>query len=157
MTAGSPFLPDAVDRELLKELQRDGRQSVAELARLVHMSHSAVAERVRRLEEAGVVLGYRARIDPVRLGYSLLAFLRLRPASTQHKPLHELLAETPEVLEAHHVTGEDCFILKTVATSMQHLEQIAGKLGTLGSVTTSIAYSTPVPERAIEAPARPEA
>jgi Lrp/AsnC family transcriptional regulator, leucine-responsive regulatory protein len=152
MTATSPFVADAVDRALLAELQRDGRQPVAELARRVHMSNSAVAERVRRLEEAGVIQSYRAVVDPERLGFSILAFLRLRYPSSQYQPLHELLAKTPEIVEAHHVTGDDCFILKVVATSMRHLEQVSGRIGTLGSVTTSVAYSSPVPGRAIEAP-----
>jgi Lrp/AsnC family leucine-responsive transcriptional regulator len=116
------------------------------------MSGSAVAERVRRMEEAGVIRGYRAVIDPERLGYGILAFLRLRYPSSVYKPLHDLLAETPEVVEAHHVTGDDCFILKVVATSMRHLEQVSGRVGTLGSVTTSVSYSSPFPTRAIAAP-----
>ena len=117
------------------------------------MSNSAVAERIRRLEETGVIRGYRAVIDPERLGYAILAFLRLRYPSSRYEPLHDLLAQIPEVVEAHHVTGDDCFILKVVATSMRHLEQISGTIGTLGSVTTSIAYSSTVPTRAIEPPA----
>ena len=143
---------DTVDRALLAELQRDGRQSIAELARSVHMSNSAVAERLRRLEESGVIAGYRAVVDPERLGYGILAFLRLRYPSSKYEPLHELLADTPEVVEAHHVTGDDCFILKVVATSMRHLEQVSGRIGTLGSVTTSVSYSSPVPPRAIVPP-----
>jgi Lrp/AsnC family transcriptional regulator, leucine-responsive regulatory protein len=152
MPANPPFTADAVDRALLAELQRDGRQSIAELARTVHMSGSAVAERVRRLEDAGVIAGYRAVIDPERLGYGILAFLRLRYPSSTYGPLHELLAQIPEVIEAHHVTGDDCFILKVVATSMRHLERVSGEVGTLGSVTTSVAYSSPFPTRAIAAP-----
>lgn len=152
MTANPPYVTDSVDDTLLAELQRDGRQSIAELARRVHMSNSAVAERVRRLEESGVIGGYRAVIDPERLGYSILAFLRLRYPSSVYTPLHDLLAQTPEVVEAHHVTGDDCFILKVVATSMRHLEQISGRIGTLGSVTTSVSYSSPFPTRAIVPP-----
>jgi Lrp/AsnC family leucine-responsive transcriptional regulator len=152
MTVTSAFAVDSTDRSILAELQRDGRQSIAELARTVHMSNSAVAERVRRLEEAGVITGYRAVIDPERLGYGILAYLRLRYPSSQYKPLHDLLAEIPEVIEAHHVTGDDCFILKVVATSMRHLEQISGRVGTLGSVTTSVSYSSPFPTRTIVPP-----
>ena len=152
MAVTLPFTADNVDRALLAELQRDGRQSVAELARRVHMSNSAVAERIRRLEEAGVIAGYRAVVDPDRLGYGILAFLRLRYPSSQYQPLHELLADIPEVVEAHHVTGDDCFILKVVATSMRHLEQVSGRVGTLGSVTTSVSYSSPFPTRPIVPP-----
>src|SRR5690242_8843723 len=152
MAVTFPFVADAVDRALLAELQRDGRQSIAELARTVHMSNSAVAERIRRLEEAGVIAGYRAVVDPDRLGYGILAFLRLRYPSSQYQPLHDLLADIPEVVEAHHVTGDDCFILKVVATSMRHLEQVSGRVGTLGSVTTSVSYSSPFPTRPIVPP-----
>lgn len=152
MTVTSTFAVDSTDRSILAELQRDGRQSIAELARTVHMSNSAVAERVRRLEEAGVITGYRAVIDPERLGYGILAYLRLRYPSSKYKPLHDLLADIPEVVEAHHVTGDDCFILKVVATSMRHLEQISGRVGTLGSVTTSVSYSSPFPTRTIVPP-----
>jgi len=152
MAVTSPFVADNVDRVLLAELQRDGRQSIAELARTVHMSNSAVAERLRRLEETGVIAGYRAVVDPERLGYGILAYLRLRYPSSQYAPLHELLADIPEVVEAHHVTGDDCFILKVVATSMRHLEQVSGRVGTLGSVTTSVSYSSPIPTRSIVPP-----
>ncbi|MFF1632303.1 Lrp/AsnC family transcriptional regulator [Leifsonia sp. NPDC058248] len=154
MAGDSTVSTDSIDDALLAELQRDGRQSIAELARSIHMSNSAVAERVRRLEEAGVIGGYRAVIDPERLGYSILAFLRLRYPSSVYTPLHDLLAKTPEVIEAHHVTGDDCFILKVVATSMRHLEQVSGTIGTLGSVTTSVSYSSPFPARPIVPPAQ---
>ncbi len=149
MTAVPPIELDATDGRLLAALQDDGRQSIAELGRRVSMSASAVAERVRRLEEAGVITGYRAVVDPQRLGYGILAYLRLRYPSSVYGPLHDLLAATPEVIEAHHVTGDDCFVLKVIATSMRHLEQVSGRIGTLGSVTTSIAYSSPVPARPI--------
>lgn len=140
---------DSVDVAILAELQRDGRQSMTELGRRVRMSSSAVTERVRRLEESGVIGGYRAVVDPELLGFSILAQLRLRYPSSVYEPLHRLLAEIPEVIEAHHVTGDDCFVMKVVATSMRHLEQIGGRIGALGSVTTSVVYSSPVPGRAI--------
>jgi Lrp/AsnC family leucine-responsive transcriptional regulator len=149
MAAIPPLDLDATDARLLAALQADGRQSIAELGRRVSMSASAVAERVRRLEEAGVITGYRAVVDPERLGYGILAYLRLRYPSSTYAPLHALLADIPEVIEAHHVTGDDCFVLKVIATSMRHLEQVSGRIGTLGSVTTSVAYSSPVPARPI--------
>jgi Lrp/AsnC family leucine-responsive transcriptional regulator len=152
MAMESTYSTDAVDDRILKELQNDGRQSIAELSRAVHMSNSAVAERVRRLEEAGVIQGYRAVIDPERLGYGILAYLRLRYPSSVYGPLHDLLESIPEVIEAHHVTGDDCFIIKVVATSMRHLEQVSGRIGTLGSVTTSVSYSSPLATRPIVPP-----
>ncbi len=143
------FSPDATDWHILDVLQREGRASFAELARAVAMSPSAVTERVRRLEEAGVIQGYAAVVDPERLGLPILAFVRLRYPNGNYKPFHDLVAATPEILEAHHVTGDDCFVIKVTARSMRHLEEISGKIGTLGSVTTSVVYSSPLPRRAI--------
>lgn len=152
MSVKIPFVSDRIDSAILEALQVNGRQSIADLARAVNMSHSATAERVRRLEDAGVISGYTAQVDPERLGYSVLAFVRLRYPSSKYEPLHKLLASLPEVVEAHHVTGDDCFIMKVVATSMKHLEQISGKIGSLGSVTTSVVYSSALPTRPLLPP-----
>jgi Lrp/AsnC family leucine-responsive transcriptional regulator len=154
MTTVSPdgLSPDATDWRLLDALQRDGRASYAELAREVAMSPSAVTERVRRLEEAGFVRGYTAVLDPERLGLTVLAFVRLRYPTTNYKPFHDLMAVMPQVLEAHHVTGEDCFLLKVAARSMRDLETQVGRIGTLGAVTTNVVYSSPLPGRALRAP-----
>lgn len=143
------YTPDATDWRILDALQEQGRASFAELARAVSMSASAVTERVRRLEETGVIAGYTAVVDPERLGLPVLAFVRLRYPHGNYKPFHALLDATPEVLEAHHVTGDDCFVLKVAARSMKHLEEISGKIMTLGSVTTSVVYSSPLPRRSI--------
>ncbi|MEW2349205.1 MULTISPECIES: Lrp/AsnC family transcriptional regulator [unclassified Streptomyces] len=150
--SSAPFSPDATDWRLLDALQRDGRASFAELAREVAMSPSAVTERVRRLEEAGFVRGYTAVLDPERLGLGVLAFVRLRYPTTNYKPFHDLMAVMPQVLEAHHVTGEDCFLLKVAARSMRDLETQVGRIGTLGAVTTNVVYSSPLPGRALRAP-----
>ncbi|CAL9358936.1 Lrp/AsnC family transcriptional regulator [Streptomyces sp. NPDC030392] len=143
------FSPDATDWRILQLLQTDGRVSFADLARAVSMSASAVTERVRRLEEAGVITGYAAVVDPEALGLSVLAFVRLRYPNGNYKPFHDLLEATPEILEAHHVTGDDCFVLKVAARSMRHLEEVSGKIGALGSVTTSVVYSSPLPRRPV--------
>ncbi|MFF3561176.1 Lrp/AsnC family transcriptional regulator [Streptomyces sp. NPDC002574] len=140
---------DATDWRLLDALQRDGRASYADLARAVGMSASAVTERVRRLEEAGVITGYSAVVDLDRIGRPILAFVRLRYPHGNYKPFHDLLASTPEVLEAHHVTGDDCFVMKVTARSMRHLEEVTGRIGGLGSVTTSVVYSSPLARRAV--------
>lgn len=141
--------PDETDMRILEALQHDGRASYAELARTVSMSPSAVTERVRRLEESGVIRGYTAIVDPERLGLGILAFVRLRYPTSNYKPFHDLVATTPEIMEAHHVTGEDCFMLKVVARSMHHLETTTGRIAGLGPVTTSIVYSSPLRSRAI--------
>ncbi|WP_165988837.1 Lrp/AsnC family transcriptional regulator [Streptomyces sp. YIM 98790] len=138
---------DDTDLRLLEALQRDGRASFAELARQVSMSASAVTERVRRLEESGVISGYTAVVDPERLGLPILALVRLRYPTNNYKPVHDLLAVLPEAVEAHHVTGEDCFVITVLARSMRHLEQTVGRIAGLGAVTTSIVYSSPLPRR----------
>ena len=140
---------DRTDWRLLDELQRDGRASYADLARVVAMSPSAVAERIRRLEETGVIAGYRAVVDPERVGLQVMAMVRLRYPTGNYRPFHALLDTTPEVVEAHHVTGEDCFVLKVLARSMRHLEEVTGRIAGLGSVTTSVVYSSPLTGRAI--------
>ncbi|MFF7725027.1 Lrp/AsnC family transcriptional regulator [Streptomyces sp. NPDC008001] len=143
------YSPDATDWRILDALQHNGRAGYAELARIVNMSSSAVTERVRRLEEAGVIDGYTAVVDPGKLGMHVLAFIRLRYPNGNYKPFHDLLESTPEILEAHHVTGDDCFMIKVAARSMRHLEEVSGRIGALGSVTTSVVYSSPLPRRAI--------
>lgn len=143
------YSPDATDWLILDVLQRDGRASFAELARAVSMSASAVTERVRRLEEAGVITGYTAVVDRERLGLPILAYVRLRYPNGNYRPFHDLLDRSPEILEAHHVTGDDCFVLKVTARSMPHLEEITGRIGTLGSVTTNVVYSSPLPRRSL--------
>jgi Lrp/AsnC family leucine-responsive transcriptional regulator len=138
---------DATDRLIIEHLQRDGRTSVADLARAVSLSASATADRVRRLTDAGVITGYSATVDVEALGYPITAFVRLAYPSGNYRPFHDLVAATPEIVEAHHVTGVDCFVIKVVARSMADLERLTGKLATLGGITTSVVYSTPVARR----------
>lgn len=156
MAAEITFTPDSVDTVILEALQRDARLSVAELSRRIPMSHSAVAERIRRLEESGIISGYGATVDPQKLGFAILAYLRLQYPSSNYEPLHTLLADTSEIVEAHHVTGDDCFIMKVVATSMRDLERVSGRVGSLGNVTTSVVYSSPLPLRPMLPPTRVE-
>jgi Lrp/AsnC family leucine-responsive transcriptional regulator len=152
MPVESPVL-DATDWRILDALQQDGRMSFAELARAVAMSSSAVAERVRRLEESGVITGYRATVSPERVGLAIMAFVRLRYPTGNYRPFHALLDSTPEIIEAHHVTGEDCFVLKVVTRSMRHLEEVTGRICGLGAVTTSVVYSSPLAGRTVDSQA----
>jgi Lrp/AsnC family transcriptional regulator, leucine-responsive regulatory protein len=154
MAADSPIALDATDWRILTVLQRAGRSSFADLAREVGMSPSAVADRVRRLEEARVIIGYTAVVDPERVGLGILALIRVRYPTGNYRPFEKLLATRPEIIEAHHVTGEDCFVLKVVARSMHHLEEVAGRVSGLGGVTTSVVYSSPLPRRPL-APGTP--
>ncbi|MFD0481721.1 Lrp/AsnC family transcriptional regulator [Kineococcus sp. GCM10028916] len=142
-----PLDLDATDHRIVEQLQLDGRISVADLARTINLSASATAERLRRLTEGGVVTGYSAVVDPQALGYAITAFVRLAYPTGNYKPFHDVVDTTPEIVEAHHVTGADCFIVKVVARSMPDLERIAGRLATLGGITTNVVYSSPLPRR----------
>lgn len=122
------------------------------LGRVISLSAAATTERVRRLEEQGVIKSYRAVVDVERLGYGVAAFVRLRYPHGNYKPLHDLLETTPEVLSAHHVTGDDCFVLQVIAESMRHLEQVTGRLAGPGAITTSIVYSSALEPRPVLPP-----
>lgn len=138
---------DPTDRAIIERLQVDGRISTADLARAVNLSPSSTADRVRRLTDTGVVTGYAAILDPERLGYQITAYVRLAYPTGNYKPFHDLIDTTPEIIEAHHITGDDCFIIKVLARSMSDLERLTGRLATLGSITTSVVYSSPLPRR----------
>ncbi len=140
---------DATDHAIIEHLQQDGRSSVAQLARAISLSPSATADRVRRLTDSGVITGYSITVDPEALGYAVTAFVRLAYPSGNYKPFHDLVETVPEIIEAHHVTGADCFIIKVLARSMRDLERITGRLATLGGITTNVVYSSPVPSRRI--------
>lgn len=142
---------DATDWRILEELQRDARLSSAELGRRVHLSPPAVAARVGRLEDAGVIAGYRAELSAAALGLDVMAFVRVRSSSTAHRPFLEAVVGRQEVLECHHVTGEDCFVVKVAARSLAHLEAVVADLAAFGATTTSIVFSTAVARRTLTA------
>ncbi|MCK2218750.1 Lrp/AsnC family transcriptional regulator [Actinomadura sp. ATCC 31491] len=138
---------DATDWAILAELQQDGRVPFTELGRRVSLSSSAVTERVRRLESLGVVTGYHAEVDLEKVGYAVLAVVRLKYPGNRHEPLRRLLGERTEILECLRTTGDDCYTLKVAAASMGHLERLMGELAEFGSTTTSVVYSRPLPYR----------
>jgi Lrp/AsnC family transcriptional regulator, leucine-responsive regulatory protein len=140
---------DATNRRLLSELQADARLSLAELGRRVGLSSPAVAERLQRLEQAGVLRGYHADVDPRALGYSLSAVIRVRPAPGQLRNVAELSQKTAEVTECHRITGEDCFFMKANVRDVGHLEEVIDHFVALGQTTTSIVQSSPVPVRGL--------
>jgi Lrp/AsnC family leucine-responsive transcriptional regulator len=142
---------DGTDWRILEELQRDARLSAAELGRRVHLSPPAVAARVGRLEDAGVIAGYRADLSLAALGLEVMAFVRVRSSSGAHRPFLDAIADRREVLECHHVTGEDCFVVKVAAASLAHLEEVVAELARFGATTTSIVFSTSVARRTLTA------
>jgi len=145
---------DPTDWAILVELQRDARLPLTELGRRVNLSASATTERLRRLETTGVITGYRADIDLGKVGYAVLAVVRLKYPGSRHEPLHKLLAERFEILECVRTTGDDCYTLKVAAASMAHLEHTMDELAQFGSTTTNVVYSQTLPYRGPREPAR---
>ena len=140
-------LLDSVNLRVLEELAGDGRIPMAELGRRVGLSAPAVAERVQRLERAGVIAGYRAELDPRALGFPVSAVVRIRPSPGRLQRIPEVARETPEVAECHRITGEDCYLLRLHLRSMDDLEDVLDRFTPFGLTTTSIIHSTPVPRR----------
>jgi Lrp/AsnC family transcriptional regulator, leucine-responsive regulatory protein len=143
-----PLLDD-VNVALLAALQDDPRLSMSALGRRVGMSSPAVTERVRRLEEAGVIAGYRMVVDPRALGLPVSAYVRIRPTLGQLTKIAELAASIPQVTECHRITGEDCMLLKVHAADIPQIETVLDQFPVYGQTTTSIVVSTPVPARSL--------
>jgi Lrp/AsnC family leucine-responsive transcriptional regulator len=140
---------DETNLRLLTELQEDARLSLAELGRRVGLSSPAVGERLQRLEQDGVITGYRAEVDPRRVGYALTTVIRIRPAPGQLANVAELAQRTPEVVECNRITGDDCYIIKAHVRDVEHMEDVIDRFVVLGQTTTSIVQSSPVPRRAL--------
>jgi Lrp/AsnC family transcriptional regulator, leucine-responsive regulatory protein len=143
-------LLDKLGWRVLGELQSDARLSMAELGRRVRLSAPAAAERVRKLEDAGVISGYAAQIDVRRVGRPLLAFVRISALGDVRTQIAEAARNSPEVLEAHRGTGSDCFILKIAVEDISHLESVTDRFTKFGQLTTSIVMSSLLDRRVIE-------
>jgi Lrp/AsnC family leucine-responsive transcriptional regulator len=149
-TTVDPKLLDPTNLRLLGELQQDARLSLAELGRRVGLSPPAVAERVARLEEEGVIRGYRVELDPRALGLALSVVLRIRPAPRQIPAVAELAQRTPEVVECVRVTGEDCYVMRLHVRDVEHLEEVIDRFTPYGTTTTALCQSAPVPGRGLD-------
>jgi Lrp/AsnC family leucine-responsive transcriptional regulator len=141
---------DATNWRVLKVLQQDARVSMAELGRRVGLSVPAVAERVRRLEDAGIIEGYRAIVNSRALRRTILAFVRISPLGNVKDKVSQLVHRTPEVLECHRGTGNECFIVKVSVSSIQHLEAVTDVCTWFGALTTSIVLSSLLANRTID-------
>lgn len=144
---------DALDTAILQALAKDARTPMRELAQQVGLSAPSTTERVRRLEEAGVIRGYRLEIDPAALGWPITTYVRIRPIPGQLSKIAELAASLPNVAECHRITGEDCFILKVYLASIESMDDILDRFLVFGQTTTSIVQSSPV---ALRQPPLPE-
>lgn len=145
-------LLDPLNLRLLTELRDNPRVSMAELARRVGMSSPSVTERVRRMEEAGIIRGYRLDLNPAPLGLPIAAYIRVRPNPGQLPRVAELAERIPEVVECHRVTGDDCFIMKVHIPAMDQLDRLLDRFLLYGTTTTSIIQSSPVPVRSAPLP-----
>ncbi|MFI7680294.1 Lrp/AsnC family transcriptional regulator [Actinophytocola sp. NPDC049390] len=152
MTFRSEKPLDAVDWRLVAELQADGRLSYKELGRRINLSAPAVAERVRRLEESGVLTGYRAVVDARRAGYPIVAFVQLQCSLGACLLKTSTAGDYPEIVEVHKLSGDHCTMIKVRAASLAHLEGLFERLGTHGEMRTSVVLSTQYEGRAVEPP-----
>ena len=131
---------DAYDTRILAELQADARLTLAELGRRVHLSQPAVAERVRKLEAAGVITGYRATVDLATLGYGIRAIVRVGRAD--YARVAQFIGKTPEVVNAWNVTGEDSWVLEIAVTDVAHLDTVVSTICLIAETSTSIILKT---------------
>jgi Lrp/AsnC family leucine-responsive transcriptional regulator len=151
----SERLLDDVGRQILGELQENARLSFTELGRRVGLTATAVTERVRRMEEAGIILGYRLEIDPEKVGLPITAYVRIATSSGRSPQLDALVKEYPEIVECHLITGPDSYMLKVAVPSVRHLERFLEYLRFHGQPTTSIVLSTLVRHRPLAVPENP--
>jgi Lrp/AsnC family leucine-responsive transcriptional regulator len=149
MAIESSVLLDEIGRNLVSVLQEDARLSFAELGRRVGLSPAATAERLRRLEESGIITGYRAEIDREALGLPVLAIVRMSCDGAKYRPFLRAVEGMERVVECHHVAGSDAFILKVVAAGVEELGRVVEKLLDFGVPTTSIVFSSPVTRRSL--------
>jgi Lrp/AsnC family leucine-responsive transcriptional regulator len=140
----STALMDSYGRKLIDELQENSRLSVAELARRIGLSPTATAERLKQMEEVGIIHGYTIDIDRETLGLDVLAFIRMSCNGQQYRRLLEFVETLEEVRECHHLTGGDDLLLKVTTTSMADLEALIEALLPFGTPITSLVLSSPV-------------
>ena len=133
---------DETGRRILTILQDEGRIGFSELGRRVGLSAPAVADRVRRMEDVGLITGWCAMVDRGRLGWGITAFMRVTCPGDKYQAVRRLAHDLPEVIDCHHVTGEDCFYLKLAVGSVEHLERVIDRFRDLGRTVSSIALST---------------
>ena len=146
------LLLDARNVKLLRLLRDDPRRSLSEMARRIGMSAPAVRERIQRLEESGIIRGYRLELDARALGYPISAFLRVRPMPGKLAKIGELAQRLPQVVECHRITGEDCFVMRLYLERLEDLDPLLDRFLAYGQTTTSLVQSSPVPPRGLPLP-----
>lgn len=141
---------DQIGVKILHELQMDARISFSELGRRVGLSSPAVAERVKKMEETGLICGYHVNIDYEKIGFPILAFIFLTTRSERYNKVYTFADNTPEIIECHCISGSESFILRVLSRSVSHMDSIVAKLSEFGETKTSIVLSSPKIKFAIE-------
>ncbi|MEL6838430.1 MAG: Lrp/AsnC family transcriptional regulator [Pseudomonadota bacterium] len=141
---------DSMDAAILRELCADARIPRAELSRRVGLSAPSVADRIRRLEDVGIISGYGARIDPARLGYGLTILIRARPLPGEMANMIEAIQDTPQIVTCDRVSGEDCFVARAHVRDVAEMETVIDRIVPFGATNSSIVQSSPVEERLVK-------
>lgn len=141
---------DTIDASIVRALSADARITTAELARRVGLSAPSTADRIRRLEESGVITGYQATIDPARLGYGLSVLIRARPLPGQMTNMIAAIRETPQIVSCDRISGDDCFIARAHVHDVAEMEAVIDRIVPFGSTNSSVVQSSPVPARLVE-------
>lgn len=141
---------DSTDYNIIKILQSDGRISMKELGKMVALSAPAVTERVKRLEESGIISGYRAVINPEKLGKTINVFINVDMKTDKRKKFMEFVKENENIIECYHVTGPYCMIIKASLNEMSSLQELIGKVQVFGNTETYIILSSPVENKVLE-------
>ena len=140
---------DVTDYRIIEILQEDGRVSMKDLGKIVGLTSPAVSERVKRLEEAGIIEGYKAIVNPDKLGRVIKAFIHIALPSDQYAEFIDSARKDPRIVECHHITGDDCSLLKVIVKDMYELENVIDSINTIGSTKTSVILSTPIQAKSI--------
>jgi Lrp/AsnC family transcriptional regulator, leucine-responsive regulatory protein len=138
---------DESDRRLIEALDRNARTSTADLARLIGLSPQSTSDRIKRLEDLGVIAGFTVRLDPTALGLGIGAYIRIRPAMGELQRVTKLVTDIREIVECDRVTGEDCFVARVFVPRVDDLERVIDRLLPFAQTNTSIIQSSPVRRR----------
>lgn len=140
---------DITDHKIIEMLQTDGRISMKDLGKIVGLTSPAVSERVKRLEEAGIITGYKAVVNPEKLNKIIKAFITVGLPGDKYKDFLELAENRNSIIECHHITGDDCLVLKVIVKNMDELEKLIDDIKALGRTKTSVILSTPIETKPI--------